>query len=200
MSFVTPDTSQTSTFKELQSKFISYIHPFDNVQSFKHWISDLRKEYHDADHVCWGYRIFSNHQLEENASDAGEPNGTAGLPIINAMKQSHIVNGGIAVVRFFGGTKLGKRGLIDAYGKGAKEVIKLTKLSTFVQMSLYKVTGPMECYGDLTQALFNLSGSIQEDLSAEHLEFHIQIPDKHLSELIQVIRTITKGKGDLIRL
>lgn len=197
---VKPENPQSSTFKELQSKFISFLHPFEDVSQFKNWISELRKTYHDANHVCWGYRIFSHSQLEENSSDAGEPNGTAGLPILNALKQHHVVNGGLAVVRHFGGTKLGKRGLIDAYGKSAQDVIQITQLTPFVKTSQYCVTGPLECYGELTQSLLNLGGLIQRDTSAENLEFHIQIPDKNVSDLIQTIRTVTKGRGELTRL
>lgn len=197
---VVPKAIQSSTFKELQSKFISILHPFQDVSHFKTWISGLRKEYHSANHVCWGYRIFSNHQIEENASDAGEPNGTAGLPIINALKQKEIVNGGAAVIRYFGGTKLGKRGLIDAYGKAARDVIQQSYFSPFIRLNKYRVIAPLVYYGDLSNTIIKLNGKILTDSTAEQLDLVIEIPESTLSDLIQTIRIVTKGKGDLQRI
>ena len=124
MSFVVPTQPQTHTFKEQQSKFISIIFPYDDVSGFKSGLSALRKKYHDASQICWAYRIYTGNQLEENSSDAGEPSGTAGLPILNAMKQKGLVNCGLSVIRYYGGTKLGKRGLIDTYGYSARELIE----------------------------------------------------------------------------
>ena len=109
MSLVTPTQPQSYSFKEHQSKFISHLHPIDDLPTFRTWLSNLRKQYHDASHICWGYRINTDTELEENYSDAGEPSGTAGLPILNAIKQKNLVNNGLAVIRYFGGTKLGKR-------------------------------------------------------------------------------------------
>ena len=196
MSFVVPTQPQTHTFKEQQSKFISIIFPYDDVSEFKSWLSELRKKYHDASHVCWAYRIYTGNQLEENSSDAGEPSGTAGLPILNAMKQKGLVNCGLSVIRYYGGTKLGKRGLIDTYGNSARELIEKVSCEKWVKMERYVITSPMDFYGDLAQSISRLGGKIIDDQSGELLKWIIEVQSGNLNELIQTIRTVTKGEGD----
>ena len=196
MSFVVPTQSQTHTFKEQQSKFISIIFPYDDVSGFKSWLSELRKKYHDASHVCWAYRIYTGNQLEENSSDAGEPSGTAGLPILNAMKQKGLVNCGLSVIRYYGGTKLGKRGLIDTYGYSARELIEKSSCKKWVNMERYAITSPMDFYGELAQSISRLGGKIIDDQSGELLKWNIEVQSGKLNALIQTIRTVTKGEGD----
>ena len=196
MSFVVPTQPQTHTFKEQQSKFISIIFPYDDVSEFKSWLSELRKKCHDASHVCWAYRICTGNQLEENSSDAGEPSGTAGLPILNAMKQKGLVNCGLSVIRYYGGTKLGKRGLIDTYGNSARELIEKSSCKKWVKMERYAITSPMDFYGDLAQSISRLGGKIIDDQSGELLKWNIEVQFGNLHELIQTIQTVTKGEGD----
>lgn len=65
MNLVKPLRTMVYSFKERQSKFISYLHPMDHVSEFKTWIGELRKEYHDATHICWAYRIDDNNEIQE---------------------------------------------------------------------------------------------------------------------------------------
>ena len=192
-----PVQSRSTTFKEQQSKFISIIYPYDDVSEFKSCLSELRKKYHNASHVCWAYRIYIGNQLEEYSSDAGEPSGTAGLPILNAMKQKGLVNCGLAVIRYFGGTKLGKRGLINTYGNSARGLIEKASCEKWVKMERYVITSPMDYYGDLAQSISRLGGKILDDQSGELLKWNIEIQSGNLNELIQTIRTVTKGEGDI---
>lgn len=200
MSLVTPVQPQSCTFKEKQSKFISRLYPFKNVPAFRSWLSNLRKEYHDASHVCWGYRIHTGSQLEENSSDAGEPAGTAGPLIINAMKQKNLVNCAVAVIRYFGGTKLGKRGLINAYGKSTQDVIAKTPLKSWEKLDRYQITCPLAYYGELSQSILKVNGRIVKDRSSDCLDWVVEIDQSKLNDLIQIIRSVTKGEGDLERI
>lgn len=196
MSFVVPTRPQTHTLKEQQSKFISIIFPYDDVSEFKSCVSELRKKYHNASHVCWAYRIFTENQLEENSSDAGEPSGTAGLPILNAMKQKGFVNCGLAVVRYFGGTKLGKRGLIETYGNSARKLVEEASCKNWVKLERYTITAPIDFYGVLAHSISRLGGKIIDDQSGKMLKWNIEVQSGNLNELIQTIRTVTKGEGD----
>ncbi|MBT3179999.1 MAG: YigZ family protein [Candidatus Marinimicrobia bacterium] len=200
MSLVSPKHSQFHTFKEQQSKFISRLSYFDDVTNFKLWLSGLRKEYYDASHVCWGYRIFVQNQLEENSSDSGEPSGTAGFPIINTLKQKQVVNCGLAVIRYFGGIKLGKRGLIDAYSQSAQLVIDKTDFVKWMKKDKYFITSPMAFYGNLSQSISRLGGIIRDNQSDDNLKWIIEIDSNKLNELIKLVRTVTKGTGDLEKL
>ena len=98
----------------------------------------LKSKYPDATHHCYGYRIDPNN-ITEFSSDDGEPSGTAGLPILNQLKSYDVINAAIVVVRYYGGTNLGKPGLIEAYGFSAEECIKQAKLNTIIRVQLFEV-------------------------------------------------------------
>jgi len=103
-----------------RSVFIGIGAPVSSEADAKTFIASVKDKYGDATHVAWAYVVSSI----EAYSDAGEPAGTAGPPILRAMKGAGITHGVICVIRYFGGIKLGKRGLIDAYGYTAKLVIE----------------------------------------------------------------------------
>jgi putative IMPACT (imprinted ancient) family translation regulator len=115
------------------------------------------------------------------------------------MKQNNLVQCGLAVTRYFGGTKLGKRGLIDAYGTAARNVIDQTILIEWVRKERYLITCPIQYYGDLLQALLQTGGKILEDQSSNDLKWVVEIKTGMISDLIKIVRTVTKGEGDLDR-
>lgn len=131
----------TVTFKDRGSKFIGLIFPCKNNEDFDHELQALKKEYWDASHHCYAYRL-NPEKVTEFSSDDGEPSGTAGLPILNQLKSSDLLDVGAVVVRYFGGTKLGKPGLIEAYGKGARQAIKFSKLLSIELVQFIEVGYP----------------------------------------------------------
>ena len=199
MNLVTPSQSWSFSFKVKQSRFISYLRQCETGSDFKSWLSQLRKDHYDASHICWAYRIQEGSQLEHHSSDAGEPSGTAGQPILKAMKQNNLVQCGLAVARYFGGTKLGKRGLINAYGTAARNVIDQTTLIEWVRKERYLITCPIQYYGDLSQALLQTGEKILEDQSSNDLKWIVEIKTGMISDLIKIVRIVTKGEGDLDR-
>jgi len=122
------DTYRTLTnisktiYTEKRSKFIAYAIPVQSVEQVKSEIEKLRKEYYDARHVCWAYMLGADRK-EFRSNDDGEPSGTAGKPILGQINSNELTDILIAVVRYFGGTKLGTSGLIVAYREAAAESI-----------------------------------------------------------------------------
>ena len=106
-----------------KSRFIAYKFDLTNVEEVKQHISDLKKEHKTANHVCFAY-VFKGDVVSEKCSDDGEPGGTAGYPILNVIKKKNLTNVLVAVVRYFGGIKLGAGGLTRAYTKSTAEVLK----------------------------------------------------------------------------
>ncbi len=101
------------------SRFLGWAFPISDPEGFKGILQNRGKDYHDATHHCWAYRVFSEDRIEEASSDAGEPSGTAGKPILSAISGRDLCNVGVIVTRYFGGTKLGTGGLVRAYGECA---------------------------------------------------------------------------------
>lgn len=106
-------------FREKMSKFLSFARYVETAEEAKEIIKSIQNEYHDARHVCWAYMIGPDRK-EWQLNDNGEPSGTAGKPILGQINSFGITNVVVAVVRYFGGIKLGTPGLIAAYREAAR--------------------------------------------------------------------------------
>ena len=104
-----------------KSKFLGYKYDISSADKVGGILADLKKEHKKARHIAWGYIISSPHL--EKCSDDGEPSGTAGRPILNVLQKRGLSNCMVAVVRYFGGIKLGAGGLVRAYSKSASEAL-----------------------------------------------------------------------------
>lgn len=120
--YVTLDTSGEGCYKEKGSKFIGKAYHVNSIEEVNEHLNSLRKEYYDARHHCYAYRIgFAGEQYRAN--DDGEPNHSAGDPILGQIKSMELTFTLVVVVRYFGGTKLGVSGLIHAYKAAAAEAL-----------------------------------------------------------------------------
>lgn len=120
--FKTITNISKSIYTEKRSKFIAYAIPVQSVEDVKSEIDKLRKEYYDSRHVCWAYMLGAD-RIEFRSNDDGEPSGTAGKPILGQINSNGLTNVLVAVVRYFGGIKLGTSGLIVAYREATAQVI-----------------------------------------------------------------------------
>ncbi|MCQ2192373.1 MAG: YigZ family protein [Paludibacteraceae bacterium] len=101
-------------YKEKGSRFIAFAYPVATTDEIKALVDAKKKQYHDARHVCYAYRI-NPAKIEFRGNDDGEPSGTAGRPMLGCLQSQELVNVLLIVVRYFGGIKLGTSGLINAY-------------------------------------------------------------------------------------
>lgn len=122
-----------SEFLEKRSRFIGFASHVSTAEEALAFVSALRKRYYDARHVCWAYRLGPEGS-ETRFNDDGEPSGTAGRPILGRLVSAETTDAVVAVVRYFGGVKLGPSGLIDAYRRGASEAIEAAGRHEVVQM------------------------------------------------------------------
>ncbi|MDO4790812.1 MAG: YigZ family protein [Porphyromonas sp.] len=127
------------TFTEKRSKFISFAIPVSSPEEALEQVAKLRKEYFDARHVCWAY-VVGTRTRQERANDDGEPSSTAGKPILGQIHSAELTNVLVAVVRYFGGIKLGTGGLIVAYKEAAKEAIDAAEIVSIDLTRRYKVS------------------------------------------------------------
>lgn len=115
--------SSEGLFKNKGSKFIAMAFPVSSEEEAKENIDAIKKKYHDARHHCYAYMIGADKSCFRS-NDDGEPSGTAGKPILNQILSKDLTNICVVVVRYFGGTKLGVSGLINAYKTATREALE----------------------------------------------------------------------------
>ncbi len=131
--------SNSAEFKEKSSVFISFAFPLKNEEEFPVKMSEIKKEHYKARHLCFAYRLPGLVKY----SDAGEPSGTAGIRILNAIDHLDLQNTAVIVVRYFGGVKLGVGPLGKAYYTAALESLKSSEVA---ERNLYvqvKINSPL---------------------------------------------------------
>jgi len=116
-------------YKEKGSKFIALAFPVKSENEFKEVYAEVKREYHNARHHCYAYRVNPEEE-EVRSNDDGEPSGTAGKPILNQMYSHELYNLSVIVVRYFGGTKLGVSGLINAYKQATIDALSQAYIKT----------------------------------------------------------------------
>ena len=128
----------TSDYRIKGSKFLGYFAPCNSIEQKNSVLDDIKSEHPTATHHCYAFRL-NPHQPKEFSQDDGEPGGPAGVPILNQLKSADIMNAVIVVVRYYGGTKLGKAGLIEAYGYTAEKCIESAVLKKMIPIYLFEI-------------------------------------------------------------
>ena len=121
--YLTISRQSEGFYKEKGSKFLAFTYPVNNEEEVKEHISELKKKYYDARHHCYAFIIGSD-AVFFRAGDDGEPTNSAGNPILGQIRSKELTNVLIVVVRYFGGTKLGVSGLINAYKTAAADALE----------------------------------------------------------------------------
>ncbi len=168
-----------------KSKFIGYIVPCTHSNAIIESLKRIISEHPHASHVAFAYRLYTQTGLKTQYSDAGEPSGTAGKPILKHLEGNELVNCLIAVVRYFGGTKLGTGGLTRAYGGTAKQAIEASTLYSFVIRKTIELKIEYKQLRKLEYRLKQLDGECTQKNFSEGVRLSISIPEKHVDTLMR---------------
>ncbi len=136
--YKTIEAASTGQFKERGSKFIAKAYPVRDEKQIKPILNNLRKEYHDARHHCYAFRLGFD-KLAYRVNDDGEPHGSAGMPIYGQLLSNDLTNILVVVIRYFGGTKLGIPGLINAYRTATKAALDNAAIITKTVRDVYEI-------------------------------------------------------------
>lgn len=146
----------TAILKSKGSKFLSFIYKIEEESQLTPILQQLKKEHHAARHWCYAYRL-GNEGDAFRTNDDGEPSGTAGRPILQQIDRLNLTNVLVVVVRYFGGTLLGVRGLIDAYGGAAAEALAASTFEPLPILNSLVVKSHYERFAEL-QKILNETG------------------------------------------
>lgn len=172
--------SENSVFEETEkrSRFISCAFPINSEEDVRKNLKDIKSKHWDARHWVYAYRLAENNV--EKYSDDGEPSGTAGLPVMNAIKSFDLQNILVIVVRYFGGVLLGTLGLRKMYSSGALSVLKNSEKKT---LTLCKHVIMNVDYKDYGKVSYNISknDAIVRDIDyADNIKLDIFIKKENL--------------------
>lgn len=126
-------------YREKGSKFLAFAYPVETEQEIKDHLEHLKKKYYDATHHCFAYVLGANAE-KWRANNAGEPPHSAGTPILNQIKSKGISDVLVAVVRYYGGTKLGVSGLINAYKTATNLALETAELVEKQVSKIFDIT------------------------------------------------------------
>lgn len=142
----------TGLYKDKGSKFIALAYHVRNEDEIKNLLENVKKEYFDARHHCYAWTLgMENETFRMN--DDGEPSGTAGRPIYGRIKSAGLTNVLIVVVRYFGGTKLGVRGLINAYKSASQDAIEQAGIAKRIRRDFFRISFPYEAMNEVMKVL-----------------------------------------------
>ena len=181
-SYKTIQQEVSTDFKEKASKFINYVFPIINEEDALLKIELLWKQHPKATHICYAYRVGIDGE-KYKVNDDGEPSGTAGKPIYNQILSAEITNVTIAVVRYYGGTKLGTSGLIQAYKDGAKQVIEAATIVEKFVFDLFVLEFEYDRMGEILNVVKGLE---------------IELASKNFNEKPSIMINIRKSQSELL--
>lgn len=136
--YLTISKPSEGLFKDRGSKFLAFAYPVSSEDEIKEIQEKLRSDYHDARHHCYAYMLGPEKEIFR-INDDGEPSSTAGKPILGQIRSFDLTNILIIVIRYFGGTKLGVGGLINAYKTAAEEALKNAKIIKKTLHDIYEL-------------------------------------------------------------
>lgn len=178
----------THTIEIEKSRFICILSRVFSEAEAREKIQKIRKEMPDATHHCTAFVIGENNELARS-NDDGEPSGTAGVPMLEALKRSGLHDTLAVVVRYFGGIKLGAGGLVRAYSRSVSEAVSLAKKTKTMKMHHYVLTIPYSLLGKLEYTLKSCDMVNKEYGEQVSLEFYAES-----KEIETVISECTSGK------
>jgi uncharacterized YigZ family protein len=179
----------------LGSRFIGCALPIAGESQARDLCRVLRREFPDATHQCWALRVRTREGERELHDDAGEPAGTAGLPILQALRRAGVTNALVVVVRYFGGQKLGKGGLARAYRETARQAIAAAGLLEIVVMARLRLSGPLVRDGEVRRLVARHEGRVVDATygEAEEATFIVEVPEGAADLLRAQLGVVCRG-------
>jgi len=176
-----------------KSRFIGYVCPCSSEEEAVQFIRTVKEMHREARHHCYAY-IIGNNSGVIRYSDDGEPGGTAGLPILNVLKNEQVVNCCVVVVRYFGGVLLGTGGLSRAYSHGCKIALDAAGLVQMELSSTIHCTINYSLWNTVQYALQKTSVNIHDVIYVENVEFLLDVRLKDYDKILRSLTDITDGK------
>ncbi len=194
--YLTIYRSGEAEFVEKKSRFIGYAAPIGSEAEGAAFVERIKAMHKQATHVVPVYVVGDNYECQRY-SDDGEPSGTAGIPILSMVKQRNLKNLAIAVVRYYGGTKLGTGGLVRAYTHGAQIALEAAELIEQVKMVGFQFAIDYTKYGKLQNELESKPFQIVSQEFLDRVQVEVAARSEERERLEAYLVNFTQGKEAL---
>ena len=168
-----------------RSDFLGIAFPIANEAEFFEELSRITKRHFDATHHCWAFRLFQDNRTR--SSDAGEPSGTAGRPMLSAIEGADLFDIAVVVVRWFGGVKLGTGGLSRAYRDTAVEALRKAEIVDHFIYDRFRVVVPFDRLSDAYRLVDPPAVLLVEEQFGETNEFVFDVRRSRHDEFAQTL-------------
>ena len=194
MAYITIRDRGEDRFEEKKSEFIGYAKRVESEEEAKAFVNEIKSMHKQARHNCWAYVIGENYGIQRY-SDDGEPQGTAGIPILEVMKKQGIPDCAVVVTRYFGGILLGAGGLTRAYTKGASIAIKASGIVEKVLGFKVSITIDYDLIGKIQYICGQNNWYIEDSEYTDKVILHIYAEKSIVPEIEKEVTEATNGKA-----
>ena len=185
-----PFENGESAFTEKRSRFISHIWRVETEAEARERIEEMKKRYYDARHNCWCYLLGGS---VVRYSDDGEPQGTAGQPMLAVFQREHVTNVLCVVTRYFGGILLGAGGLVRAYAHGAKIAVDAAGRSIKRIWTNVYLPCPYSWYERIRLEVAAFGGMIRETQFGADVELDLLLPEEQTQGFLERVTDLSAG-------
>lgn len=184
--------------EEKRSRFIGYAAPVQSEKEAQEIVASRKALHKDATHNVWAY--FIDGGTHARYSDDGEPQGTAGIPVLNVLKMSGATDLCVVVTRYFGGTLLGAGGLVRAYSAAAKVALDAAGFASMEAYAVLKICCGYSAYQKLTVQLAALGAQQDDAVFGSDVEIIAAIEAGRASLVEELVREVSAGQGSVVKL
>ncbi len=190
--YVPVDIHRTETVVA-NSRFITTVSQAATVDAAKAFLHSIRQEMPDASHHVYAFRVGYGNSVTEGMSDAGEPTGTAGPPVLAVLRGTNIGDVIVTVTRYFGGTKLGTGGLVRAYSEAARTALDTVKTEEKIEKRLVGFDCPYSLYEQTKRLVAQYAGEIRDETFAGDVTMLATFPVSSIEGFVLALRELSAG-------
>lgn len=193
-SYTTLSGAAEAELRVQRSRFLAHAAPAADAEAARALIDAMARRHHDARHVCWGCRLGVGVALVEQRSDAGEPSGTAGEPILGALRRRGVTDAVVVVARWFGGVKLGTGGLGRAYRDAAAAALEAAPLRTVARGRRFVLRLPYELVRPLEHLLSRCGGRVEDARFGADVAWTVWLPLRDADAFAREVDQLSHGR------
>ena len=192
--YTTLEQEGEAEFTEKKSVFIGHAAPVKSEEEAQAFVNKYKNQYMDARHNVWAYLMKG--EIIARYSDDGEPQGTAGVPVLDTIRKSGVTDAVVVVTRYFGGILLGAGGLVRAYSHTAKLALEAAHIITYEQYSELELSCTYSDYQRYAALLPSFGAIIDDTEFSDRVLLRFSVKDTVISDLFAKIREMSGGRDE----